>query len=238
MLPVGIAPLLPMETHFDGELGAALYVSPPGGGINDIVFDRMRCLGDCWLVIDPAFDPEVYILSDAGVVIVKSPDTEIEWELPAEYLGTTFAAQVRPHEGGLELDTIYGARQITVDDEGDVLTQLSGAAVITRVALLDSGGVRVEWDWYPSVASVGPTEFVLVFDSNSGTIPENASVPIEAGVTRYAAEVVGFDDAAAYGVSLLGRATGAEDQEYDSANFTADSSGPSVSMVLEIEEET
>lgn len=234
--------MLAVQSHFEGAAGAALYLSPPGAeSAEGIVFDRFRPLGDRWLVVDPDYLPGEYLLSDASVALVKG-DTEIEYSLPDEYLDSSFFCQVRPHENGLELDTIYRPRRMTVDEDGEPVGTIEGRAVITAIEQLAGGGIRVRFEYYPGRDGVQPTEFALVC-TDGPTTPDEATVErspadvAEILPTRYSLEVAELEDGEEYEFELRGRAEGVE-TVLGTVEFVPDASGPTLSISISAEEES
>ena len=176
-------------------------------------------------------------MSDASVAVVKSPTTDIAWTLPAEYLGATFWVQVRPHEGGLELDTIYRPRQVRANADGDLIEIVGGTAVITRVEQLDGGGARLWWDWYPAIGASQPAEFVWSGFAAGATTPAPVITPLEFGGVRYVADVLGMDDGATYTLTLVGRA-GVIELTLGTLSFVPDATGPAGDVIVSAREET
>ncbi len=237
MLPCSAA-LLPIDSHFDGH-GATLYVSPPNGSREEIVFDRFRPLGRRLLVIDEELDAEAYLRSDAGVARVEYPATSINWTVPADYYGCSCWIQVRPFEGGLELDTLAAAQRVEIAVDGSVVFPIAGRVLILRRQLLANAGVLLEWQWFRDLAAgVDPTSFEWRAETDgSGDVPDDLIVTFEAGSDYYTATMTGFSDGETYRLKLFG-VRGESELLLATVEFVADGSGPAVTLVGTVEEET
>lgn len=234
-------PFVVVSSRFAGDRGVGLYLSPPDAAGSELIRFRNTRLypsRDCLGVYVGEYQPGGEdLLNDATLAVVKEPATELEYTLPAEYLveGTTFWAQLRVHEDGLEDDTLYRPRQFVVGPAGEAETILGTAAVIRKVKL-DGGGLRLVFEYVASLSGPQPESFLIRKISGTGTIAD-VEVSAVLGQRDYSADVAGLTGGAAYVFELLGVFDGEETSLISGITFTADAAGPTV-LTVSYEEET
>lgn len=228
MTPFSDNPVVPINNGLEGGLGVAMYLSSPG--VDDqsrIEFRRVRTIStNRWLVLGTNWAPgSSAFLGDVVAAIVKSPTVEISAALAASYNSAVFWCQLRTHNDGIENDTIWRPRRVSIDSGGDVVALLEGTGRITEVRKLDGGGVLVEFEFYPAQGTtVLPITFALSA-ATGPTSPTAVSVSFVTGQTKYSLTLPTLQDAGVYGLEI--HAVNSSDTLLiDSASFTADSSGP------------
>ncbi len=221
-------------THnpFAGAQGACFYVGP--AGVDDstaIAFRRLR-MGHGGRVCDASgyFSQENIGLT-SHVAAVKTPTNEISYTLPAGYTDATFWVQVRPHDRGLELPTLFRPRRIVTDADGGEIAELTGLGTVYQVQKLVSGGVRVKWGWLSVPLSLEPDSFVLSVVGGP-TAPSNVSTPFVAGGTQFSIDLLGLQHAGNYVLALSAARDGSPDFVIDgSIAFVPDGDGPDVASI-------
>jgi hypothetical protein len=226
-------PWITTHNPFEGDAGAALYVSPAGEtAARSVIYRNKRLLPIGPAVICDTF-PAVGdgpLGLDAYVALVKSPDP-LTWPLPDDYVSSLFVVNVRPHADGLELDDISGAMLITTDD-GEAADALLGQAIVLGTTKLDGGGVRVWFRYVPAPTGLQPTDFRVEHAIEpTSVIP--AMVPAN-GAHDYYASVFGLDDGADYVLQIVGIAAD-DDVATTLTTFpvTGDDEGPDADVTLE-----
>lgn len=233
-------PFVIVTSQFAGARGVGLYLSPPDAAGPDAIryrntrlYQSRSCVG---VYVGDYTPAKADLLNDATLVIVKEPASEIAIDLPADYLveGTTFWAQLRVHEAGLEDEALYRPRQFVVGPEGEA-TELLGTAAVIRLVKLDGGGMRMLFEYLASLSGAQPETFVIRKTSGVGTIAD-VSISAVAEQRDYSAEVRGLTDGAAYMFELLGVFAGDETSLITGIAFTSDAVGPAALPVTFAEE--
>lgn len=224
-------PVVSVGSPLDGDYGLAVYLGPPGVDDADCIrFRRMVCFagGQFPLDVSGEWNAGGELLGASIAGLVKAPADTIVINLPAGYLSTVFWAQVRPHDHGLELDTLFQPQRV-VSSSGTGVPQIDGQGTITLLRPLDNGGVEVRFDWFPAVTGIPPVEFVVRRISGPSS-PADVVVPAAARV----AVVSGLTDGV-YAFALLAR-NGASVITLATATVTADTAGPAAATGLEADE--
>ncbi len=218
---------------FDGAVGRALYVSPAGvQDASQIAYRNLRLLSPGAASVCDAFPAlgDGPLGFDAHVALAKNADP-LEWTLPAEYLSTTFVINVRPHQSGLELDTISGA-QMVLSDAGGPGTLVFGFVEVLSTTKLDGGGLRVWFRFYTTFEGPQPTTFEI---RDNAEVPTIATVSVNAVTPHnYYAELSGLEDGTPYTFAIVALVDAAE-TDMTTFDVTGDNDGPDVDLTLTAE---
>lgn len=222
-----------IHNPFDGDVGRALYVSP--AGVTDgsaINYRNLRLLSPGPASVCDQFPAigDGPLGLDAHVALAKTPD-ELTWTVPADYLTTEFAINVRPHQSGLELDAISGYQIVTTDD-GEPVATLHGVLIVVSTTKLDGGGVRVWFRYLPTAADDSTTSFRVEDTADPATVD-----PITIGTKSdndYQVDLVGLADQTDYTFAIIG-ITDAGETQLGTFDVTGDDSGPDVDLTLTAE---
>ena len=219
--------IIGLRNRFTGGPGVSLYLGPPGvDDASRITYRRRRFLNRQHFVgLDAWTGGGEFFLHDSIVAQVTCPTEEITYTLPAEYTSTTFWAQLRTFEGGLENPSIYGAQRISVDSDQEQSNTIDGSAFVTAIQKRDAGGLRVRFEWLPAITGIQPTQFTLTRTAGP-TSPADVTVAVSSVPTAYQIDVASLTDAGAYTFNLVAE-NGAVTKTLAVVNFTADAAGPS-----------
>ena len=228
-------PWTTLYNPFDGDAGRALYVSPAGvTDAREIVYRRLRLLsaGPASVCIDFPLAGDGPLGLDAHVALVKTPDP-LEWTLPEEYLDESFVVNVRPHLGGLELDTISGTQLITVDAEAEPVATIDGCGEIVQATKRDGGGVIVWAIYTPSSTGAQPVTLKLTTAEDSDLVATLDYLPPG---RDFRFELSGLVNAITYTLQLIAVDADGAGTILSTQHFTADAAGPpSVSVSFEVD---
>lgn len=227
-------PWITTHNPFDGNVGAAIYVSP--AGVDDrhaVKYRNNRLIPHGPGVVCDTFPAsgDGPLGLDAHAAIVKSPDP-LTWELPDDYLTSTFWVNVRPHKEGLELELVSQPLRITTE-EGEDLPLLHGAVIVLGTTKLDGGGIRVWFRYIPALSGLQPTSF-RVEDTEDPTDVVPATVPANGSHDYYAA-VFGLEDEADYTLRIVGLAD-EDETNLTTFDITGDNAGPDADVDLTADE--
>jgi len=221
-------------THnpFDGEQGRALYVSQ--AGVTDgsaIPYRNLRLLSPGPASVCGEFPAigDGPLGLDAHVALAKT-DEPLEWTLPAEYADAAFAINVRPHQAGLELDTINGW-QLVETVAGLAIGGVLGTVIVISTMTLDGGGGRIAFRYIASPAGNPPTAFEI---RDVSTVPSLSTVTVPANTSGdYTVTITGLADETLYTFAIVAVTEDGE-TELATIDVTGDDAGPDVSGTLSL----
>lgn len=236
---LGVTPLQ-MNSPFAGGFGAAVYASEPNmAGPESIRYRQPVYWPKRGRVVQTRghFGAATIPRARPALQIVKAP-TQPEVTLPDEYLGATAWLIVRPHRDGIELPTLQGAVQVTIDDDGELEQTIDGSGTLWAVELLAGGGVRFKWDWSAGINE--PEEFVVACISGP-TSPADVTVSLGVDRRSYAAKFEGLQESAyVFTITALrsGFASKAISDRTGETEFTVtpDATGPDAVTILSVVE--
>lgn len=221
-------------THnpFSGGEGQAIYVS--GAGVADasqIHYRNLRGISPSSQLVGGDFPAlgDGPLGLDAHAAIAKGDDP-LEWTLPEEYQDETFVINVRPHDNGLELPTIFGS-QLVATAGGATIDGVLGTVIVISTTKLDGGGVRIAFRYIANASGNQPYAFDV---RDVSTVPsiDTESVMATRG-QDYAVTFNGLDDATLYTFAIVAITDDGETQLATVA-VTGDNAGPEVDGELSL----
>lgn len=221
---------VPVRNRHEGGPNVSAYVSDPG--VDDPAQIRYRDIqlvdeGGAALSVIPAGDWAPggdYYIPQRGVGIVACATEQIAVALGAAYTNVTFWMQLRVSEDGIENDSVDAPQRITVDASQDASDTIDGTVFVTGVDRRDAGGLRVRFEWSPTLTGIQPTQFRLTRTAGP-TTPADVSVVRSTVFNYYTIDVSSLQDAGAYTFNLIAE-NGATAKTVATVNFTADATGP------------
>lgn len=239
-----------IRNKFLGGRGVGLYLGQIGGTAQDLIYRNVRTfrrrrrgtVSNVPAVFVGDYSPATTeLLNDATFAIRKTPDgilsDNFDVSLPAGYdvVGATYWLQLRPHEAGLETNTLYRPLQVTVGG-----TTILGTARLIRVVKLDAtlagASAQIDCLFFPALFGPQPTSFVLRQTGGPGTLPD-VIVTASTGQRNVTFIVNGMATATDYTFEMLGLFNTAETLLIDTIPVTADADGPAA-LTVQFTEET
>jgi len=231
------------DAPFSGD-GASLYVS--AAGLTTVRYRNIRIVGGGrrggrlgWIKgVGGVFNiAAASVLKTNRVASVTSPDTFTGgnvWAIPVGLypgagLTATFVADVRIHADDVEnLISNYGLFQFTIDENGDLVSEIKGTAVVTLNQARAGGVVRIQIRYDPARDGVQPDQFTL-----TRTAGPTSPADVVVGFTTGDASLVEFTTAAlsdfsAYTFDIIAENTGTGTTKtvVSGLSVTADATGP------------
>ncbi|HTN02937.1 MAG TPA: hypothetical protein VL132_13715 [Planctomycetaceae bacterium] len=224
------------DRPFAGSLGAALYLGR--GAATAIEYRRCRILDGATSLVPRL---EMYPLGEASVPktpavdLVKSPTTELQATIPADWLPGDVWANVRTHQADIENETIYHPRRLKADGTGDVVDAVLGTARVLGLDKRDAGGLRLRWVYAASRDGLQPDYFLLRRTAGPTAVASVTTSAIDGG-RDYAFELAGLQDGGAYTFAIDAVAGTITTTLLTGIAFTADAAGPPAVSGLVAEE--
>lgn len=239
-----------VRNKFLGSRGVGVYLSPIGGGQDDIVYRNQRLYrqrsGRTTAIGVPVVFSGDYtpatdeLLNDATLDTNKLVDGEttgsFPFTLPSGYEaeGADFWIDLRTHEGGLENQSLYRPRHIIVG-VGEESDAVLGTAALIRVVKLDGGDARIDFEYIASLSGAQPASFTLRKLTGTGTIAD-ISVAFVSGQRDYSGTITGMTSGLTYTFRLFGVVGAVETQLIATITVVADGDGPAALTVTYSEE--
>jgi hypothetical protein len=183
----------------------------------------------------------VYSNSGAGDPIDYSSavatSSGLSWTSGSLTFPGTWSFSVRAYDSvsGLEEQNLDCAVSITLDSNGNDVTNRPLPPTAIRAFALTAGSIRVEWYYPPSVGPKAPTGFNVY--TGVGASPSYgspaATVAYSAGIANtFVSNLAGLIDGTTYTIGVRAFNATAEELNMNTVSVTADATGPAAVVSL------